>query len=96
MSDLISLPLRRHLDLYKKKGGKRSRRATAARIERFVKWCNTPAEQIGRKHVHIFFEEKRFAARTESDYFYAIKKLWEMIGRGKEPPRPPSMQHRLE
>ncbi|MDR5900379.1 hypothetical protein QC823_15545 [Halomonas vilamensis] len=92
MSDLISLPLRRKIDAYRGKGGKRSRRATAARIERFVKWCNTNAEQIGRSHVHLFFEEKRFAPSTERDYFHAINKLWEMLGRGKEPPRPPSMR----
>lgn len=92
MNNLISLKLRRQIDLYKRKGGKRSRRQTAARIERFVNWCNTPAEQIGRGHVHLFFEEKRFAPSTARDYFHAINKLWEMMGRGKEPPRPPSIR----
>lgn len=92
MNNLISLKLRREIDLYKRKGGKLSRRQNAAKIERFVDWCNTPAEQIGRGHVHLFYEEKRFTARTESDYFYAINKLWKMLGREKEPPRPPSMR----
>lgn len=91
MSSLISVigsTLRRKINTHKTKGGKRARRAEVARIERFVDWCNCPPEQIGRKHVHLFFEEKRFAPTTARDYFYAISKLWKMLGRSGEPPRP--------
>ncbi|MDZ7786012.1 MAG: hypothetical protein U5L95_02715 [Candidatus Saccharibacteria bacterium] len=92
MNDLISLKLRRKIDNYKKSGGKRSRRANAQRIERFIRWCGCPGEEIGRKHVHLFFTEKQFSATTDRDYFYSICKLWQMLDRNKEPPRPPSMR----
>lgn len=84
----IDSKLRYQINMRRRKGAKRSRQAEAKRIERFVAWCNCPAEQIGRKHVHLFFEEKQFAPTTARDYFYAISKLWQMLGRSKEPPRP--------
>ncbi|MFL4056799.1 hypothetical protein, partial [Pseudomonas aeruginosa] len=46
--------------------------------------CNRP----GKKHVHKFFEEKNFAPSTARDYWYAIKTLWELMGRVGEPPKP--------
>lgn len=91
MSDLISLKLQRKINNYKRSGGKKSRYAAAQRIERFIRWCRCPGEEIGRKHVHLFFAEKGFSASAERDYFYAISKLWKMLDRSKEPPRPLSM-----
>lgn len=89
MTDHISPQLRHKINTHKRKGGKKSRRAEAERIERFIKWCRCPPEHIGRKHVHIFFAEKRFAPTTARDYFYAIRKFWGMLGRKGGPPRPP-------
>lgn len=92
MSDLISLKLQRKINNYKRSGGKKARYAAAQRIERFVRWCGCPGEEIGRKHVHLFFTEKNFSPSAERDHFYAICKLWKMLDRSKEPPRPASMQ----
>lgn len=89
MTELISPSLRHKINKHKQKGGKKSRQAEGQRIERFIKWCRCPAPEIGRKHVHIFFEEKRFSPSTNRDYFYAISKLWKMLGRAGGPPRPP-------
>jgi len=57
----------------------------------FVSWCNCAAHQTGKKHVHEFFEQKNFASSTARDYWYAIKQLWELMGRVGEPPKPKNM-----
>jgi hypothetical protein len=41
--------------------------------------------------VHEFFEQKNFASSTARDYWYAIKQLWELMGRVGEPPKPKNM-----
>lgn len=88
MTDLINSELRHKINTHRRKGGKKSRRAEAARIERFIRWCRCPPDSISRHHIHLFFEEKRFSPTTNRDYFYAISKLWKMLGRSGEPPRP--------
>lgn len=94
MNTLISRELRQKIDLYRRKGGKTSRRSTAARIERFIVAIGRPPEQIGKKNVLEFYENQKFAPSTERDYYYAICQLWTMIGRTGEPPPPPSMKQR--
>lgn len=88
----LSLPLRRKIDLYRRKGGKTSRRNTAARIERFIAFVGQPPEQIGKRHIYEFYEQQQFAQSTERDYHYALCQLWRMLGRPGEPPKPPSMR----
>ncbi|GEK53147.1 hypothetical protein [Vreelandella venusta] len=94
MNALISRELRQKIDLYRRKGGKTSRRNTAARIERFIEAVGHPPEQIGKRHVYEFYEKQQFAPSTERDYHYAICQLWTMLGRAGEPPPPPSMPER--
>lgn len=93
MSVSISRELRQKIDLYRRKGGKTSRRNTAARIERFIALTGRPPEQIGKRHVYEFYEKQQFASSTERDYHYALCQLWQMIGRSGEPPHPPSLTH---
>lgn len=88
----IRRELRHKLNLYARKGGKRSRRRQVERIELFVEWCHRPAEQIGRRQVHEFFEAQKFAPTTARDYFYAICQLWVLLDRAGKPPRPPSLE----
>lgn len=88
----ISLSLRRKSDLYRRKGGKTSRRNTVARIERFIAFVGQPPQQIGKRHVHEFYEQQQFAPSTERDYNYALCQLWRMLDRPGVPPKPPSMR----
>lgn len=83
---MISPELRHQLNLYAARGGKTSRRRTVERIEQFVIWCGCRPQQIGKRHVHQFFEAHRFAVSTARDHWYAIRVLWRLLGRG-EPPR---------
>ena len=85
----IHRELRHKLHLYARKGGKKSRRRQVERIELFVEWCHRPAEQIGRRQAHEFFQAHNFAPTTARDYYYAICKLWTLLGRGGKPPSPP-------
>lgn len=82
---LLNYRLANHM----KKGGKTSRKKQVARVRRFIKVCGCPAEQIGNKHVKMFYQKKSYSPTTERDYFYAIKLLWEFLDRHNEPPRPP-------
>lgn len=79
------------LKRYARKGGKVSRRRQAARVEQFLAFCSSHGvrepNQIGKRHVYLWFEEGAFAATTIRDKFYAVALLWELLGRG-EPPRP--------
>lgn len=88
---MLTRELKHKIHLYKSRGGKTSRNRTARRMLEFVSWCNCAAHQTGKRHVHKFFEEKNFASSTARDYWYAITKLWELMGRVGEPPKPRSM-----
>lgn len=77
--------LRRHT----RKGGKTSRRRQVDRIYQFLGFCSVKGirapEQIGKRHVHEWFEESDFSASTLRDKFYAVSLLWEIMGRGQSP-----------
>jgi hypothetical protein len=92
MMAFIRRELRHQLHLYARKGGKKSRRRQVERIEIFVEWCHRPAEQIGRRQVHEFFEAHQFAPTTARDYYYAVCKLWTLLGRVGKPPLPPILR----
>ena len=85
---MLTRELNHKIHLYKSRGGKASRRRSAQRMLEFVNWCNCEAHQTGKKHVHKFIEGKNFAPSTARDYWYAIKTLWELMGRVGEPPKP--------
>lgn len=88
---MLTRELNHKLHIYKSRGGKTSRKRSARRMLEFIHWCNCSAHQTGKKHVHKFFEEKNFASSTARDYWYAIKTLWELMGRDGEPPKPDCM-----
>ncbi len=81
---------RHRFNLYAAKGGKKSRRNTVARIERFIEYSKCRPEQVGKRHVYEFFEGNALSETTARDYWYALKHLWEMLGRDGEPPKPRS------
>lgn len=89
LGDDLRAALRQHA----RKGGKTSRRRQVDRIHQFLQFCATKGvrapEQIGKRHVHEWYEECNLSASTLRDRFYAISLLWEWMGRG-QPPRPPS------
>lgn len=85
---MIARELNHKLHLYKSRGGKTSRRRAVSRMKEFIDWCKCPPHQTGKRHVHQFFDEKKFAPSTARDYWYAIKTLWELMGRSGEPPKP--------
>ena len=67
MSGLISRELRQKIDLYRRKGGKTSRRNTAARIERFITATGRPPEQIGKKNVLGFYEKQQLKLQDQAN-----------------------------
>lgn len=93
--EMLTPEWRHKLNLYAAKGGKTSRRNTVARIERFLEFCQCHPEQVGRRHVHEFFEKSALSKTTARDYWYAIKTLWGMLGRDGEPPKPPKPNKNL-
>lgn len=89
-SDDLNFALLQH----KKKGGKASRRRQVMRIEQFLKFfagrgIRAP-EQTGRRHVFEWYEEGNLSEATLRDRYYAVKLLWELLGRG-DPPKPKSL-----
>lgn len=88
-SPLISRGLDHRLKLYAAKGSKASRRATVRRVRRFIDFCQRPAEQVGRRQVHEFYEQNAFSPSTQRSYYYAICLLWRLLGRSRKPPMPP-------
>jgi hypothetical protein len=87
LGDNLRAALRQHAC----KGGKTSRRRQVDRIQQFLKFCATNGvrapEQIGKRHVHEWFEESHLSESTLRDRFYAVSLLWEWMGRG-QPPKP--------
>lgn len=91
-SPLINRILDHRLNLYAAKGSKASRRATVRRVRRFIDFCQRPAEQIGRRQVHEFYEQEAFSPSTQRNYYYAICLLWRLLRRTRKPPMPPTAE----
>lgn len=85
---MIARELNHKLHLYKSRGGKTSRKRAVGRMKEFIAFCNCSPHQTGKRHVYQFFDEKKFAPSTARDYWYAIKTLWELMGRDGTPPKP--------
>ncbi|WP_041656266.1 hypothetical protein [Marinobacter nauticus] len=81
------------LKSYAKKGGKKHRHRQVQRVYKFLKYCGCPADQIGNRHVRKFFEDNFMAQSTKRDYYYAIKLLWLMLGRQKNPDKPKELEN---
>lgn len=86
----MTLPpdIRHRLHLYARKGGKTARRRQLKRIEAFVAWCGCAPYQIGKGHVRRYFAAHNLAPSTARDHWYAIRLLWQSLGRPTDPPRP--------
>lgn len=75
---------------YARKGSKTARRKQIARIEALACWCKKPLEQIGKRDIHEYWRANAgLSDDTKRDHFYAFKTLWEILGRGGDPPHPP-------
>ena len=81
---------------YVRKGGKIHRRAVvksmieiANDIKRHEHGVKYP-DQIGRLQIHRYYERhQHLSQRTLQDHYYAIRHLWELLERPKNPPKPP-------
>lgn len=80
--------LRHKMNQHAAKGGKTSRRRQIQRAEQFLSWCGCSPYEIGRRHVRLYFLDKKFAPTTARDHWYGIRLLWHAIGRASDPPRP--------
>lgn len=85
---MIPRDIRHALHQHAAKGSKAARRRQLKRIEEFVDWCECSPFQMGRGHVNRYFSEKSYAPSTARDHWYAIKLLWQVMGRPGEPPKP--------
>jgi hypothetical protein len=88
--------LEHRLHLHCRKGGKSSRRRQVARVRQFLDFCCSQGgvkapDQIGRRHVHEWFESLPVSASsTMRDRYYAVRLLWSLLGRASDPPKPRS------
>ena len=86
-----NIDLEYKLKSHARKGGKTSRRRQVARVRQFIKFCRDigirEPDQIGKKHVWLWYQKDDPAPTTLRDRFYAACLLWGFLGRGI-PPRP--------
>lgn len=79
------------LRLHSSKGGKTSRRRQADRVRQLIEHARSRGardpSQVSRKHVYEWYEGVT-AAATLRDRYYAARLLWQLLGRGSDPPRP--------
>ncbi len=94
----LAAELRRLAHDYVRKGGKQNRRKRVDRLCIALDWIATefPAcrglEQIGRKQVWRFYEAHgHLSIKTLSEYAYAFRLLWELLGRVGKPPWPKAL-----
>jgi hypothetical protein len=77
-----------------RRGGKGNRRLQKQRLAVFITYCASAwglksLGQLGRKHVENFFVSRwDLAPKTKSHYFYAIRVLWQLLGKAELPPKP--------
>jgi len=81
-------------DIYRRHGGKRSRKRT---VERLIYACENIKQHdpkvkaphmIGKKQVHEFYNRhSHLAPTTLRDYYYALAQLWQWLGREGKPPK---------
>ena len=89
-------------DIYLRHGGKTSRRAMVQRliticeeIQSYESGVKLPP-QIGKAHIHRYWHrQQRLSPVTLRDHWYALRLLWELLGRSGEPPRPPQKVENL-
>ena len=89
-------------DIYLRHGGKTSRRAMVQRliticeeIQSYEAGVKLPP-QIGKAHIHRYWHrQQRLSPVTLRDHFYALRLLWDLLGRTGEPPRPPKIYENL-
>lgn len=85
------LEIEHRLRLHETKGGKTSRRRQADRVRQLIEHARSHGardpSQISRRHVYEWYEQVT-ASSTLRDRFYAARLLWQLLGRGLEPPRP--------
>ena len=90
------------VDVFLRHGGKTNRRAM---VQRLIKICEEIQSyeagvkllpQIGRAHIHRYWRrQQRLSPVTLRDHFYALRLLWDLLGRTGEPPRPPKIYENL-
>jgi hypothetical protein len=77
-----------------RRGGKQNRRLQKQRLSVFVTYCASnwslkSLGQLGKKHVENFFVSRwDLTAKTKSHYWYALRVLWELLGKAELPPKP--------
>lgn len=79
-------------EAYKRKGGKNNRKLQTRRMILFAefiegKYKTGCLERIGRNHVVDFYINSGLKEKTLNDYYYSIKKLFELAGK-PQPPKP--------
>jgi len=89
----IVADVRKLADTYVSKGGKMNRRKQRSRMLSFAKHCAAMGEvhihQLGERHVIQYWRENReLSEPVLYQHWLAIRELWQMIGKHKDPPRP--------
>lgn len=77
---------------YVRKGGKKNRRQQAQRMIAFARFCEKNGvkhlDQAGKRHVELYFRSiQHLSDGTRLQHYYAIRALWELLGRNTEVPR---------
>ena len=63
----------------------------------FLRYCQKQeVNQIGKKDVYNFFNYyNKLSDTTKRDYYYAIRILWKLLDRPKDPPYPSTLQRQF-
>lgn len=76
--------------IFQRHGGKKNRRNVVLLINRIANFSGvTHIDQIGKNHINRFYvAHSHLSDRTLRNYYYAMRHLYQMLGRSGLPPMP--------
>ncbi len=90
---MIIQEVRKLTHSYSRRGGKQNRKQQAHRMMKFAEFCAAEGAnslgQVGDRHVIRYWRATReLSEATRYNHWLALKHLWRLAGKSKEPPRP--------
>lgn len=90
---MIIQEVRKITHSYARKGGKKNRHQQVQRMLKFAEFCASEGAnslgQVGSRHVINYWRSNRdLSDSTLYNHWLAIRTLWELAGKAKEPPPP--------
>lgn len=88
--DKVNLSEDNRIKKFKKHGGKQNRNDLVRKMEKVYEFNGVyHLDQLGKNHIIEFYKANRnLSERTMMQYFYALQKLYSLLGRNYLPPKP--------